>query len=48
MKKRIIAAVIICAAVIACMVFLFTRNNAEYVEKPDETKVASAAYERSR
>ncbi len=42
MKKRIIAAVIICAAVIACMVFLFTRNNAEYVEKPDETKVASA------
>ena len=42
MKKRIIAAVIICAIVIAGGVLLFTRNNAEYVEKPDETKVASA------
>ena len=41
MKKRIIAAVIICAIVIAGGVLLFTRNNAEYVEKPDETQVAS-------
>ena len=42
MKKRIIAAIIICALAIAGGVLLFTRNNAEYVEKPDETKVASA------
>ena len=42
MKKRIIAAVIICAIVIAGGALLFTRNNAEYVEKPDETRVASA------
>ncbi|MBO7402366.1 MAG: extracellular solute-binding protein [Lachnospiraceae bacterium] len=42
MKKRIILTIIICAILITGAVFLFTRNTAEYVEKPDETDVASA------
>ncbi|MBP5332358.1 MAG: hypothetical protein J6Y89_10960, partial [Lachnospiraceae bacterium] len=42
MKKRVITVCLILAAAVVCGVLLFTRNNAEYVEKPDETEVASA------
>lgn len=42
MKKRVITVCLILAAAVAIGLFLFTRNNAEYVEKPDEAEVASA------
>ena len=42
MKKRIIFTSIIVTVLLIGAVLLFTRNTAEYVEKPDETEVASA------
>ncbi|MBP5249517.1 MAG: hypothetical protein J6Z46_05890, partial [Lachnospiraceae bacterium] len=42
MKKRIIITILICAAVLAGVIFLFTRNTAGYVERPDEADIRSA------
>ncbi len=42
MKKRIIITILICAAVLSGVIFLFIRNTAEYVEKPDEADIRSA------
>ncbi len=42
MKKRILFAALITALLILVTVLMFTRNTAEYVEKPDDTEVSSA------
>ncbi len=42
MKKRIILSIIVGAVLLIGAVLLFTRNTAEYVEKPDEKEVSSA------